>query len=157
MALLILSNYRRWENGGVPGLQNWGGLLADPTPTVAVLTDGVTNRVVAQDDQRRNVTFQAVSHRTVLVGWLEATGTSGDIDIINQGSGFLQIDPNNRVFLGLDDTAGFTLEFPPHSNDSPEASFVVREPGGLTLLTAFAVAALRRRRAQRANDRVLAR
>lgn len=133
----------RWNASGIPGAfgPDGSGQFADPSPAVAVLEAGVTNGAFsAFDDQ-----WIADPLYAAVVGYLEVTGNEGEVHVINQGSGFLQIDPNNRVLLGWDDAIGAPAEVPgsPYDTLSPEAA-LVPEPASLTLL-GLAALALRRR------------
>lgn len=123
----------RWNPNGFPGefFPDTTGQFANPSATVAVLEAGVTNGAFAAfDDQWAGDPLNAA-----LVGYLEVDGTDGEVHIINNGSGFLQSNPANHVFLGLDDTFGFLAEVPGNPSDSadPEA-VLIPEPASLSLV-----------------------
>lgn len=134
--------FARWNAAGVPGTANSGtpSQLVDISPTVAVLEPGVTNGAFAGfDDQWIGAIGAAV------VGYVTVQGNNGEVHIINEGTGFLQVDPNNRVFLGFDDAVGNPAEIlgQPYDNASPEA-LITPEPVSMALM-ALGALALRRR------------
>lgn len=149
----IVPGFARWNVGGVPGADSidanpgilgpgaYGTNFVNVSPTVAVLEPGVTNGAFAGFDDQWVGALGAA-----LVGYVEVSGNNGDVHIVNEGSGFLQIDPGNRVLLGLDDVTGNPAEVPnaPYDNASPEAT-ITPEPASLALLGLAAVFGLRRR------------
>ena len=129
----FVQTYSRWDAGGFPGLQSWNAQLADTTPTQALAADGITTRLAADDDQRRPVTFNSTNHYAILFGFVEVSGTQGNIDLIHQGANFRPFKSTARIHLGADDGIGEEADFRgSYNNASPEAQ-LVPEPSSLAL------------------------
>ncbi len=135
------SVFRRWASA--PGIQNWNSNFADMSPAVATLESGLSTRnsVRIYDNQDR-------AGDLWLFGWIEISGTVGDVQIFNNATGFLQRGtPTNTVYLGVDDLSGgpavISGQAISYANQSPEA-FVGPEPSALALMTLAAIAIRRR-------------
>ena len=136
----------RWNPQGVPGMfvADGTGQFTDPTPSVAVLEQGISDGALSQFDDQ-----YVPNLRSAVFGYLEVRGTNGDVHIINQGSGFLQIGGPMppRITLGFGDLVGNEAEVPgfPYDTPEPEATLVIPEPMSLALLGFAGLLTLRRR------------
>ncbi len=131
----------RWASA--PGRQTWDNSFVDLAPAVAVLEPGLTTRTATTslDNQDR-------AGGLWLFGWITTTGNAGEIQILNNASGFLQgTGPTNTIYLGLDDNVGGPAEIPgqsvSYSNASPEGARTP-EPASLMLMSIAALAIRRR-------------
>lgn len=138
---------KRWNDNGFPGAFGSSPVLpnnqfADPSSTIAVLEAGITNGPFAAFDDQ----WIGGSLNASVFGYLDIEGTFGEVDIIHQGTGFLQIQPNNVVRVGWHDNGfGPMVPFPMPHNSAPEA-LLIPEPVSLFSFAFFvSIGAIRRR------------
>lgn len=141
----FLQVVNRWDGGAFPGAGGDSGQLLSGLSFTANATPGITNNPFSGFD-----THYDSSTNSTVFGYIDVSGSIGDVNIVFQSGSIAAPDTYDTTFLGLDDAAGNAgAGF--YDNASPEANFLP-EPGGVSLLVLGSAALLRRRKRRESRD-----